>query len=93
MFNILFWNIKGNHIHIEKLISKCIAENDVDIAIFTEYGDTDFSEIENDLGKKYTYENSYPQKTKIAMMRKNTVAIPYKCTLQVRKSACKSAIR
>lgn len=73
MFNILFWNINGNH--IENLISNCIAENDVDIAIFTEYGGTDFSKIENDLGKKYTYEKSYIPKTKIAMMRKNTVTV------------------
>ena len=51
MLNILFWNIRKNT--IEDYIVECIAENDIDIAIFSEYERIDFTTIENKLGRMY----------------------------------------
>ena len=39
MFNILFWNLKGHA--IEDYVIECIAENDVDIVLFSEFAGID----------------------------------------------------
>lgn len=51
LLNILFWNLKRNS--IEDYIIDCIIENDVDIAVFSEFGGIDFIKIEKNLGKMY----------------------------------------
>ena len=52
MFNILFWNLKRNS--IEEYIIDCIVENNIDIAIFSEFDGIDFIKIEKNLGKMYS---------------------------------------
>lgn len=47
----MFWNLKRNA--IEDMIITCIAENNIDIAIFAEFDNIDFNKIEESLGKMY----------------------------------------
>jgi len=51
LLNILFWNLKRNS--IENYIVEFIAENNVDIAAFSEFDGIDFIKIENKLKKMY----------------------------------------
>lgn len=45
----MFWNLKRNA--IEDMVITCIAENNIDIAIFAEFDNIDFNKIEESLGK------------------------------------------
>lgn len=64
--NVLFWNINRNVTEgkekIERYIINCVAENDVDIAVFAEYKDKngsviniDCAAIERGLGNMFTW--------------------------------------
>lgn len=73
MLNILFWNLRGNA--IEDYVIECIVENDVDIAIFSEFGGIDFNKIENSLGKMYMRVNGVMDDTKVSAMAKVNICI------------------
>ena len=73
MLNILFWNLKRNS--IEKLIVECLVENNIDIAIFTEYNAIDLIEIEKNLGKMYVYVEGVQKDTKIIIIAKTTLEV------------------
>lgn len=51
MLNFLFWNLRRNA--IEDYVIDCLAENNIDIAAFSEYEGIDFSKIEITLGNFY----------------------------------------
>lgn len=53
MLNILFWNLKRNS--IEEYIAKCIIENNVTIAAFSEYEGIDFIKLEMLLANQYYF--------------------------------------
>ena len=48
LLNILYWNLNRNS--IEDYIVDCIIENDIDIAIFSEFSSIDFSYVEKKIG-------------------------------------------
>lgn len=73
MLNILFWNLRKNA--IENYIVECIAENDIDIAIFSEYEKIDFSLIENRLGKMYKRISGVQENEKVSLIAKNTISV------------------
>ena len=50
--NLLYWNLKSNS-NLESIINDCISENDVDIAIFSEYSNVDFAKLVNLLSSQY----------------------------------------
>lgn len=52
MLNILFWNLHRNS--IEDYIINCIVENDIDIAIFSEFNGIDVTKLEKSLGEMYS---------------------------------------
>ena len=43
VLNILFWNLKKNS--LEDYIIDCIVENNIDIAVFSEYEGIDFTKL------------------------------------------------
>ena len=72
--NILFWNLKNNN--IAEYIVECLKENNIDIAIFSEHKNVDFSEI--DESTDYTFIDSMGGCEKIVMLAKNTIAVEIK---------------
>lgn len=73
MFNILFWNLKRNK--IEDYIIDCIAENNVDIAVFSEFDGIDFTKIEKNLGKMYSRIMVVQDDRKITLVAKTTFSV------------------
>lgn len=74
MFNILFWNLKKNS--IEEYIVSCIIENDIDVAIFTEYDGIDFNALEKKLRTQY--------KTAAYVQNDIKVKIIARCSIEVK---------
>lgn len=72
--NILFWNLKKNN--IAKYIVDCLIENNVDIAVFSEYKGVDFSQI--DKSTDYNFIESLGGCEKIVMLAKNSIAVEIK---------------
>lgn len=73
MFNILFWNLKGHA--IEDYVIECIAENDVDIVLFSEFAGIDFNKIEDGLGKMYVRVRGIEDDIKVSAMAKVTICM------------------
>ena len=73
MINILYWNLRKNA--IEDYIIECIAENDIDIAIFSEYEKIDFKSIENKLGKMYMRISGVQADKKVSLLAKKTLNV------------------
>mgnify|MGYP005758340247 FL=1 len=73
MLNILFWNLNRNS--IEKDIVECLAENNIDIAIFTEYSAINIIEIVKNLGQMYVYVEGAQKDTKIIIVAKTTLEV------------------
>lgn len=73
MLNILFWNLKRNQ--IEDYIVECIAENNVDIAIFSEFEEIDFVKIEKGLGKMYRRIFAVQTDKKVTLIAKSTISV------------------
>lgn len=73
MLNILFWNLKRNA--IEDYIIECIVENDVDIAVFSEFERIDFNKIENGLGKMYSRISTIQKDRKVTLVAKVTISV------------------
>lgn len=73
MLNILFWNLRKNA--IEDYIIECIAENNIDIAIFSEYESINFALIENKLGKMYRRIFGVQADKKVSLIAKRTLNV------------------
>lgn len=73
MLNILFWNLKGNA--VEDYIVNCIVENDVDIAVFSEFKGIDFNKIEKQLGMMYEHITSVQEDRKVTLIAKKTFGV------------------
>ena len=56
--NLLYWNLKSNS-NLETIIADCISENNVDIAIFSEYDGVDFGILNYLLFKQYSLLESF----------------------------------
>lgn len=74
MLNILFWNLKRNK-DIENYIVECIDENNVDIAIFSEFDGIDFTNIEKKLGTMYERIRAAQEDKKVTLMAKTTLSV------------------
>lgn len=70
LLNILFWNLKRNQ--IEDYIVECIAENNVDIAIFSEFEEINFVKIEKGLGSMYRRIFAVQADKKVTLIAKST---------------------
>ena len=73
MLNILFWNLKRNA--IEDYIIDCIVENNVDIAVFSEFEGINLINIEKNLGKMYTRVTNVKGDRKVTLLAKTTFSI------------------
>lgn len=73
MLNFLFWNLKRNE--IEGYIIECIVENNVDIAVFTEFDGIDFTKIEKHLGKMYSRITAVQDDRKVTLVAKTTFSV------------------
>lgn len=73
MLNILFWNLKRNS--IEDYIVDCIVENNVDIAVFSEFKGIDFTKIEKNLGKMYARILAVQDDRKVTLIAKTTFSV------------------
>ena len=73
MLNILFWNLKRNA--IEGYIIDCIVENNVDIAVFSEFDGVDFIKIEKSLGKMYGCILAVQDDRKVTLIAKTTFSV------------------
>lgn len=73
MLNILFWNLKRNA--IEDYIIDCIVENNIDIAIFSEYEGINFLTIESALGNLYTRILGVQADGKVSLIAKKTFIV------------------
>lgn len=73
MLRILFWNLKRNA--VEDYIVNCIVENNVDIAVFSEFDGIDFANIKNNLGKMYCRILTVQEDRKVTMIAKTTILI------------------
>lgn len=70
--NLLYWNLKSNS-NLESIINDCISENDVDIAIFSEYSNVDFAKLVNLLSSQYNILESFGGCEKVTALYKNTI--------------------
>jgi len=68
--NLLFWNLHKNS--IENFIADIILENDVDVAIFAEYKQNNFSTVIDRLGNNYYKCENLPD-AKTILLCKNTI--------------------
>lgn len=71
--NLLFWNLKQNS--NEKMIVDIILEQDIDIAVFAEHLNTDFSTVCKSLSGKYTPHPGYGGCEKITLLAKSIHSI------------------
>jgi hypothetical protein len=72
LLKLLFWNLKKNS--IEDYIVDFIVENDVDIAIFSEFGGIDFVKLEKMLGKIYS-RIGIQEDGKVTLIAKKTFSV------------------
>lgn len=72
-FNLLFWNLKKNA--IESYLSKCILENNIDLAIVSEFESIDFSHLSKKLKSDYCHIEGMGGCEKITLIAKNGISI------------------
>ena len=73
MLNVLFWNLHRNA--LEDLIETCVVENDIDVAIFSEFDVVDIDKIEEHLGKMYKHIFEIQNNKKVTLIAKNTLYV------------------
>lgn len=76
MLKILFWNLNKNA--IEDYITDCIVENDIDIAVFSEFNGIDFCKIIGNLGSMYERILSVQDDRKVTLLSKGTFSVEVK---------------
>ena len=80
MLNILFWNINRNK--NEDYIASCVAEHNVDVAVFAEFREKnskamviDCAAIENALGKMYVWITGVEAAGKVLLLAKRSISV------------------
>lgn len=73
MLNILFWNLNKNK--LENYIVDCIIENEIDIAVLTEFSGIDFESLEKSFGGKYRYITGIEDDVKLALFAEESLNI------------------
>ena len=73
MLNILFWNLNKNK--LENYIVDCIIENEIDIAVFAEFSEIDFTSLEKKMGGKYRYITEIEDDVKLALFAEESLNI------------------
>lgn len=69
----MFWNLHRNA--LEDLIETCVVENDIDVAIFSEFDGVDIDKIEEHLGKMYKHIFEIQNNKKVTLIAKNTLYV------------------
>lgn len=72
--NILYWNIKNNS-NIESIISNCLIENDIDIALLSEYNSVDFNCLLETVGLSYEILQGIAGCEKVKVIYKNKLQL------------------
>lgn len=72
--NLLYWNLKSNR-GLERIIKECLHENDVDIAVFSEFDCVDFFELKNLLGDHYIRKNGLGICKNVTMLCKSDIEL------------------
>ena len=72
--NLLYWNLHSNS-ELETIIADCISENEVDIALFSEYERIDFDKLNNLLSSQYNL--------LISLGERKTVKVLYRKSIQL----------
>ena len=72
--NLLYWNLHSNS-KLETIIADCISENDVDIAIFSEYDRIDFVKLNKLLLAQYDLLESFGGCEKVSFLHKKTIQL------------------
>lgn len=72
--NLLYWNLKSNP-NLETIIADCISENEVDIAIFSEYERVDFNKLNATLLNEYCLLDSLEACEKVIVLHKKSVPL------------------
>lgn len=70
--NLLYWNLHSNS-NIETIIDDCISENYIDIAIFSEYSNIDFSKLNGLLSSQYDLLESFGGCEKVSLIYKKGI--------------------
>ena len=70
----LYWNLKSNS-NLEKIISDCICENTVDIAVFSEYENINFELLKQTLNNNFKLLESFGGCENIKILFKNNLHI------------------
>ena len=73
MLNILFWSLNKNK--LENYIVDCIIENEIDIAVFAEFSEIDFTSLEKKMGGKYRYITEIEDDVKLALFAEESLNI------------------
>lgn len=72
--NLLYWNLHSNS-KLETIIADCISENNVDIAIFSEYDCIDFVQLNKLLLAQYDLLESFGGCEKVIFLHKKTIQL------------------
>ena len=72
--NLLYWNLKSNS-NLETIISDCITEYEVDIAVFSEYDNVYFDKLKNLLSSQFVLLQSFGGCEKVCVFYKNSIQI------------------
>lgn len=73
MLNIIYWNLHKRK--IEEYIVNCIVENDVDIAIFSEFENVDFQSVICNLGNTYQHIKAVEEDKKVTMIVRRGIRV------------------
>ena len=71
--NLLFWNLKQNN--IDELVRNVIVENDVDVAIFSEYKSINYIDVIKRLNYKYKWHDGFSGCEKVTLLCKNDIEV------------------
>ena len=70
----VYWNLKANS-NLETIVSDCIYENNVDVAIFSEYSGIDFSKLNFLLSNQYKLLESFGGCETVRVLYKNSIRL------------------
>ena len=72
--NFLYWNLKSNA-NLEQIIADCIVENNVDIALFSEYNGVDFNSLKEKLSQQFSLLESFGGCETVRVLHKNSIQL------------------
>lgn len=70
---ILFWNLNENN--SEDWVTDIIQENDIDIAVFAEYGGTNINSVSEKMNKRYRWHDGFGGCDKITLLSKSEAIV------------------